>query len=68
MEQLTRLDENRVQASDDPKTEALRRAEAAIADLQALGLSYGLTQRRSSTPRGKKKKLVAEGQQEFSFS
>ena len=65
MDQLRKLDEHRIETPDDPKKEALGRAESAIADLNALGFSYSLTQRRAL---GKRKRLAIEGQFEFSFS
>jgi hypothetical protein len=67
MDQLKKLDENHI--SDEVKKEALGRAEAAIADLKALGLSYTLSHGKPAKGRaGKKKKFVAAEQQEFSFS
>ena len=65
MDQLRKLDEPGIETPDDLKKEALVRAESAIADLKALGLSYSLTQRRAP---GKRKRLVVEGQSEFGFS
>ena len=66
MDQLTKLDGSDL-TLDEAKKEALRRAEEAVAELNTLGFSYSLTQRKPSTARGRRRKLTAGSQQEFSF-
>lgn len=44
LDQLKKLDEQRAQLLAGAKDEALKKAEAAIADLTALGFAYSLTE------------------------
>lgn len=57
LQRIKRLDEQRAALLEEARNEALAKAEAAVAELNALGFSYGLVERRGAarqTPPGRK--------------
>lgn len=60
LEQLQKLDEQRAKLLDGAKAEALGKAEAAIADLKAIGFDYQLVLAGTATKKASKSGITRQ--------